>query len=371
MKHRISTVLGSINAIRQSVHAWTQGPGGVVLGFGALILGGVAIILGLSWANGDVGEQSIEATEGIFFEIATGSVTGTYYPLGNVIASVIANPAGSVRCADETRCGPLGLAPVVQAAEGSVSNIEDVHDGRTASAFAQANVVNQAFLGQPPFETPYTDLRAVSGLYDEAVHLVTLRDSDIETLADLRGHRVSVDLHGSGTFGIATLVLDAAGLSARNTDLVHERSDRSIEMLLSGEIDAFFYVAGAPVRAVEDLANLNVIKLVPLAGSEIDALVAAEPYLTATVIPSGTYMDVPDTRTVGVTALWIVSEGASFDLVYRITRALWNEENRSLLAAGPEQAQFLRAQDAIEGVPIPFHLGAEQYYREAGLLPTE
>jgi TRAP transporter TAXI family solute receptor len=339
----------------------------------ALALASVAItatmvMIGVFWLSSQPEDEPTAVQEGIFFEIATGSVTGTYYPLGNVVASVIANPAGSVRCLDPTRCGPPGLTPAVQAAEGSVSNIEAVHDGLAASAFAQADVVSKAYNGLPPFETPYGDLRVISGLYGESLHLVVMKGGGIETLADLAGRRVSVDRRGSGTFGVASRVLAALDLSERNTELYYERPERSAEMLLAGEIDAFFYVAGTPVRAVEDLTNLNLVNLIPVDGPEVNALIAREPFLTGATIPAGTYLDVPETATIGVTALWICRDDAPFDLVYRITRALWNPANRTLLDAGPEQGRILAPRDAITGVPIPFHPGAEQYYLEAGLL---
>lgn len=355
-----------------AIKAWAQGPGGLVLGVVA-VLAGIGVIyygytLAFSPSTSGAGD---ETRADLFFEISTGSLSGTYYPLGNVIASVIANPEGSVRCSDETRCGPPGLSPVVQAAEGSVSNIEAVHGGYTASAFAQANVVNQAYHGLAPFEEPYSDLRVISGLYGEAVHLVTMRGSDIHSLEDLRGHRVSIDLRGSGTFGIASLILDAAGLNSTNTEILEERADHAADMLLAGEIDAFFFVAGAPVRVIADLTNLNMVRLVPLSGPAVNRLIGGEPYLTGYVIPGGTYLDQPSVETIGVTALWIVSDEADQDLVYRITRALWNPKNRSQLAQGPAQARVTNPRVAIEGVPIPFHPGAEQFYEEEGLLSRD
>ena len=363
-RHRFMT-------LTRGFRAWLQGPGGLVLAVGTVTIAAAALLIGIFALASRPQDEPTEVSEGIFFEIATGSVTGTYYPLGNVIASVIANPAGSVRCVDQTRCGPPGLTPAVQAAEGSVSNIEAVHDGFAASAFAQADVVSLAYNGDPPFETSYSDLRVISGLYGESLHLVVMKGAGIETLADLRGHRVSIDRRGSGTYGVATRVLTAMDLSAANTNLVYERPERSAEMLLAGEIDAFFYVAGSPVRAVQDLTNLNLVALIPIEGPEVNALIAREPFLTAATIPNGTYLDIPEVHTIGVTALWICRDDAPFDLVYRIARAMWNPANRPLLDAGPEQARILSPRDAIAGVPIPFHPGAEQYYLEAGLFTED
>lgn len=331
--------------------------------FGGGAVVGVLVVL---FATGGGDNRPVE---GRFFEIGTGSVTGTYYPLGNTISSIIANPAGSVRCADATRCGPAGLTPVVQATEGSVANVNAVHRLRMQSAFAQANVLNDAWNGNAPFPAAFEDLRAVSGLYQEMVHLVVARGSEIESVADLRGMRVSIDRDGSGTNGIARMILEAANLSERRLTLVTAPADQAAEMLLSGDLDAFFFVAGPPVRAVAGLADLHLVDLVPLSGEDIDALVAAQPFLTTAAIPAETYLGVEEvTPTIGVTAIWIVHESAEFDLIYDITRALWNGANKQMLNTGPEQAQLMSAQTAVAGVPIPFHPGAAAFYREAGFL---
>ncbi len=355
----------------RATYTWVRGPGGGIVGFAILGIGAIGLIIGFSVMNKDQTAQTPDVIEGQFFEIATGSVTGTYYPLGNAIASVISYPAGSVRCVDETRCGPAGLLAVVQAAQGSVANIEGIHSGRTDSGFAQANVVNQAYRGEGPFDTTYEDLRAISGLYGEAIHLVVALGSDIKSVADLAGRRVSVDRPGSGTSGIARRILQAEGISSRNAEFVEASADQSAELLISGEIDAFFYVAGPPVRAVQALANLKLMQLVPLTGPAIEALVEAEPYLTATEIAADTYLDTPAVQTVGVAALWIVHEDTDSELIYRITRALWNPENRHLLDGGPEQAGLMHLQGALDGVPIPFHPGASRFYREVGLFPSD
>ncbi len=345
--------------------------GSAAVALAVVFLGGGAIIAGVFFAlSRDIAETG--PAEGQLFEIGTGAVTGTYYPLGNTLASIISNPTGSVRCADQTQCGPPGLTPIVQATDGSVANVNAVHRGRLDSAFAQSNVLNQAWTGAVPFAYPLEDLRAISGLYQEMVHLVVARGSDIETVADLRGARVSIDREGSGTHGIAQMILEAAGLSGRDVEIITTPADQSAEMLLSGELDAFFFVAGPPVRAVGGLADLHLIDLVPIDGAAISALIESQPFLVASEIPMGSYTEIiAATPTIGVTAVWIVHESADFDLVYQITRALWNGANKRLLNAGPAQAQSMMASAAFDGVPIPFHSGAEAYYREAGLLTED
>jgi hypothetical protein len=339
------------------------------VGYAALLAGAIVFAVGVFLLNGGSKPEGSAVAEGQFFEIWTGPLAGTYYPLGNTIAAVISNPAGSVRCEDETRCGPPGLIAVVQSSAGSVENVLAVNDGRADSAFAQANVVNRYYRPDDPATPAFADLRAITGLYPEVVHLVVLGSSEIHTLADLRGKTISIDRPDSGTNGLARQILSAEGIAPSSVTLAEHSADRASELLRSGDIDAFFFVSGLPVPAVAELANWTDIRLVPIAGPEIGALEAAEPYLTPATIPAGTYGNNPETATLGVPALWLTHKDADPDVIYEITRALWNPKNGAMLAGGSPQARNMNVDAALSGVPIPFHPGASEFYREIGLFP--
>ena len=74
------------------------------------------------------------------------------------------------------------------------------------------------------------------------------------------------------------------------------------------------------------------------------------------------------TRTLAVGALWTISDKASADLVYGITRALWHPSTRSILDQGPPATRQMRLTNALKGVAIPLHEGAARFYREKGLI---
>ena len=89
------------------------------------------------------------------------------------------------------------------------------------------------------------------------------------------------------------------------------------------------------------------------------------------MIPAGTYPGVGETRTVSVGAQWVVGAEVDEDLVYGITKALWHENARKLLDTATPKAKAITLATALDGIAIPLHPGAERYYREAGLLPSE
>lgn len=305
-----------------------------------------------------------------FFRIGTGSTAGTYFPIGGIIANAISKPPGSRECDLGGSCGVTGLIAVAQSTRGSVANLDAIHKSQLESGLSQADVAFWAYNGNGIFKSngAMSSLRAVANLFPESVHLVVSRDSGIRSMADLSGKRISVDREGSGTRVDAVLILEAYGIAPSDLELFSLPAGEASDALRAGEIDGFFFVAGAPAAAVTQLAMDSLITLVPITGTEVEDLLWIYPFFGKSEIPSGTYFNVPQTETLSVGAQLIVSESLSEDLVYEITRALWNENTEKLLIDGHPKGALIRPETALVGLAIPLHPGAERWYREQNLL---
>ena len=305
-----------------------------------------------------------------FFQIATGSTAGTYYPVGEVIATMISEPSATVECEDGARCGVPGLLAVVKSSEGSIANVRNVASGIYDAALAQADIVAWAHSGLAIFsdEPSLANLRAIASLYAEAVHLVASRESGIKRVTDLVGKRVSLDRSGSGTRADANLILDAFGVSQDDLTVVEASPSVAVDMIREGTLDAFFLVAGTPASAVRELADAGLINLVPITGDAVERLRSENTFFVEHHVPPGTYAGVPAVRTVSVNALLITASEAPISLVRDITAALWRPENRPLLEQGHQKGRLIRPETALDGIPIPLHPGAERFYRSAGML---
>jgi TRAP transporter TAXI family solute receptor len=311
--------------------------------------------------------------EPIFFQINTGSTSGTYYPMGEMLAAVISHPIGSIACQKDRPCGPRGLIVSAQASGGSVENVMEVDAGVSTSGLAQADIVSWAAHSKNLFrgQAAYSNLRVVANLYPESIHLVTLAGSGIYSVADLQGRSVSIDRPGSGTNYDARMILDSFGLKAHHLEIMEVDPNMSADRLLTGEIDAFFFLGGAPLRAVMDLAEQGQIELVPISGEPIEDLLKVHDFFQIDTIAAGTYPGIRETPTLSVGALWIINVDVEDDIVYAITKALWASENRSLLDHGHVKGSLLTPEAALEGLPIELHPGAARYYREVGLIPSD
>lgn len=305
-----------------------------------------------------------------FFTIGTGGTAATYYPVGGVIANAISNPPGSRACDEGGSCGVPGLIASAVSSRGSVDNVNAINSGLRNSGFAQSDVAYWAYTGTGTMEgqPPAADLRAIAALFPEHIHLVALADSNINSVADLKGKRVSLDEPGSGTYVDANLILGASGLAEGDYTAEALKPDAAGDALRNGQIDAFFFVGGYPTGAIVELASAVAIKLVPIDGDAAAKLVADYGFFSSSDIPDTAYEGVPATTTVAVGAQWITSAKESDELIYNITKALWNEKSRVLLDVGHAKGASITAETALDGIGIPLHAGAERFYREAGLL---
>jgi hypothetical protein len=308
----------------------------------------------------------------VSFQISTASITGNDFFVGELLAGILSHPPGISRCETADICGPAGLIVSTRAADGSVANVLAVDAGATASGLVQADVVAQALSGQGVFagSGPLHRLRAVANLYGQSIHLLAAEDTAIETVADLRGKRVSLSTEDSGSNVTARAVLQAYRVPEWRMVRNFDPPDVAAELLRNGELDALFFVGAAPVALVEQLISEGVAVLIALDGVGRDRLLDSYNYLSADALPQGTYPGTDTVETVNVGTLWVTNATTPDALVYAMVKAVYHPSNRSQIEAGRTGRKFLELETAMIGSPVPFHPGALQFYAEAGVLPA-
>jgi uncharacterized protein len=330
-----------------------------------------------------------------FFRIGTAAITSTYFVIGAELANAISKPPGSRDCAHGGSCGVEGLVAVAQGTEGAIDNVLAINSGEIEAALMQADIAFWAFTGRLPAAAPSSaeakacrgstglpesglallrkvgpvrKLRAIAALYPEAFHLVVRQDAKVKTVGDLAGKRIALGTPNSGTLVEARLLLDAASLSECQVKAQYPRLSEAASMIESNSLDAFFEIGGYPVPAITDLASMQPIRLLPLTTRMVERLQRQYPLVSAAVIPGATYpgIDAP-TPSASVPALFVVSTTVPEDLVYAITKALWQDATRRFLDNGHPAGKLIRRETATVDVGIPFHPGALRYYAEAGM----
>ncbi|MBI2768715.1 MAG: TAXI family TRAP transporter solute-binding subunit [Burkholderiales bacterium] len=308
-----------------------------------------ALVAALAFAGAAQAQQ--------FFRIGTGGTAGTYYPVGGMIANAVSQPGK--------------LVATAQASNGSLANVTAVAGGGIEAGFTQADVVTWAYTGTGAFEgkPKITDLRMIANLFPESIHLVVKKGSGIKSVADLKGKRVALDEPGSGTLINARMVLAAWGVKETDIKPDYIKPNQAGDKLKDGALDAFFFVGGSPAGAIAELASSGTgIELVPLTGAPADALRAANPYFAVDTIAANTYKDVAAVTTLAVGAQLVTNAKMDTNMVYEVTKAMYSDAAQKALQAGHAKGKFITKENAVKGVGIPYHPGAEKFYREAGLI---
>jgi uncharacterized protein len=329
------------------------------------LAGAVVVVLGLLWRAAPGSAQEMP-----FFRIGAAATAGSFFEIGGVLASAISKPAASPPCEQGGSCGVPGLVAVAQATQGSVENLRMVASDQIESGIAQSDIVSWAYAGTGIFagEGPIKKLRAIASLFPERLHLVVRAAGSIQALKDLKGRRISLGQVGSGTLVDARIVLAAGGLAETDLLLEYMRSGTAAANLAEGSLEGFFLIGGVPIPAIRSLAGTTPIRLIPIADDVLTNMQERYGPYERAVIPAEVYPGVNVvTPTVGFHALWVVSVTTSDDLIYAITRALWNEATQRLLDAHDPIGKQVRLENALDGLTIPLHPGAKRFYREAGM----
>lgn len=288
--------------------------------------------------------------------IGTGAAALTYAPVGEIIATSIADA--------------VGLPVVAVPSRGSLDNINGIASGELVSGFAQSDIGYWAYEGTGIWSgrTAVEELRTIAALYEEHIHVVTRADSGIESIADLRNKRISLDNVGSGTHVDARLILEAAQLRSDEYAAVDLSGEMAAEALVKGEIDAFFMVAGYPTNVLMDLAEVIDIALVPIDGDVSVELLWRHGFLAQSEIPDDVYGTTDGVATVSVGAHWFTRADVPDDLVYAAVKALFSEKTQRLLADGHPKGREITAVTSLDGVAVPLHPGAVRFYEESGVM---
>jgi TRAP transporter TAXI family solute receptor len=288
--------------------------------------------------------------------IYTGGTSGVYYPLGSKYAELL---------------NKAGIKAKAVTSGASVSNAKAIGDGNAQAAIMQNDVAYYAYNGLYMFKgNPIKKLRGVAALYPETVQFVVRADSDIKSLQDLAGKKVAIGAPGSGTAVAAEQILKAAGVWDK-IQKVNQKFSQAAQALKLGQIDAAVIVSGAPTPAITQIAVTTPVRVLPIPDDVLNKL-KSEGYIfyVRQVLPKDTYKGMTeDTPTLAVKAILVVSSDLPDDVVYEMTKVLF--DNVDQLRAVHQKAKYISLDTALDGMSIPLHPGAYKYYKEKGLSVSD
>ncbi|WP_407661627.1 TAXI family TRAP transporter solute-binding subunit [Haladaptatus caseinilyticus] len=279
-----------------------------------------------------------------------GGTGGTYFPLSNQFKTIIENNTD--------------YTVQVQSTGASVENVGGLAQGNADFALIQNDVAFYAYNGTGISEfqgTAIKSLRGVATLYPETIHIVTLQESNIDTLEDLQGKTINTGDLGSGTQLNAIQILESVGIQQNDFTQQNTSFSQAADQLRNGDIDAAFVVGGWPVGAIEELATTNNIAFVQISGQTRQNIRNQATWFADDTIPAGTYSGQNEpVQTVAVQAMIATTQDQPNPAVSGVTESIFNNTGQLTL-----KQQFINRKTALDGMSIPLHPAAREIFGPA------
>ncbi|MCL2046465.1 MAG: TAXI family TRAP transporter solute-binding subunit [Oscillospiraceae bacterium] len=301
------------------------------------------------------GEDETLPREDVRLTFATGGTGGTYYPYGGAIAMVLDDETGYIK------------ANVI-ATGASAENVQLIGAGEAHLALVQNDTLDYAYNATNTWTAEaVTNLATLMTLYPEVCQIIVTADSDIYSVSDLAGKRVSTGDIGSGVEANAIQILEAYGMTVDDIRQESLSFAASADAMKDRVIDAFFVTAGTPNTAVLDLQTSRELRIISIDNDIMDELIAKYPFYAKYTITTEEYSFLhDDVDTVAVQATLICSPDLDEAVAYDIVKAIL--DGKDDLIEAHAKGIFIDAEYAVQGVSVPFHPGAQKYFEEIGVL---
>ncbi|CCH35501.1 TAXI family TRAP transporter solute-binding subunit [Actinosynnema sp. NPDC047251] len=289
------------------------------------------------------GGAACEASEGRV-TIATGNSGGVYYVIGGGLAKLISDNTKLKATAAETGA--------------SVQNVQQLVAGDYDLAFSLADTAADAVNGKGAFDGKPQKVQALTRLYPNYTQVLVRASSGINSIADMKGKRISTGSPKSGTEVIANRLLTAAGLDPAQ-DVEAQRLDlaKTADGMKDGSLDGLVWSGGLPTAQITDLTTslkdqVKFIDITPL----LPKLKEVNPVYDKGTIPAAAYGQAADVPTVVVPNVLLVRADFPDADACAVTRLLFDKK-AELEKIHPAARDIVKEKAPLTD-PVPLHAGS-------------
>ncbi len=293
------------------------------------------------------------ASDPKFLAVGTAGAGGAYYPIGIALADIITNK--------------LGIQTTAQITGGAIENNQLINNKTNDLAITINFLAYFARNGMPPYKSKLENVMGMfSGLSKGVFQIVVDKNSPIKSIADLKGKRVSLGPAGGGGITQFLQVIQVYGFGEKDFKPVYKSYEQSADALADGNLDAIVVQAPVPTPALIQLAaTKKAVRYISIEDKVMQELLKKYPFMTAITLPKDMYKTDEPVKTIYTQNVLIVNKDLSTDLVYRITKEMFN--NTAKIRESHPSCKDFDIASAVIGLPIPYHPGAVKYFTEKGL----
>lgn len=292
-----------------------------------------------------------------FVRMVSGPSGGSWYPLGAKIMQVFDEQVEGISTSNTSG--------------GGISNVLAVNGGDAEIGWSYAHTTANGYNGVGKFSGKQENVRHFATLYGSMFQVAVRADSDIQSFADMAGANISPGKAKWTGTAFAESILNAYGITfdsiRANGGTVHHVSyTESVALMKDGHIDVYMAATNMPQASFIELEQSPGIRFIGLTKEKQEEIIAANPGYIAGTMPAGVYKSITeDLNSLGIVVNLVVSKDLSDDMVYDMCKVFW--ANHDAFAEVKSVWNNVKLENALSGVAIPVHPGAERCYKELGV----
>lgn len=293
-----------------------------------------------------------------FVRMVSGPSGGSWYPLGAKIMQVMDDEIKGITTSNTSG--------------GGISNILAVNGGDAEVGFSYAHTAANGMNAKGKFTKPQKNIRHLATLYGSMFQVAVRKDSKIKSFEDMKGANISPGKAKWTGTAFAEAILKEYGITfdsiRKNGGTVHHVSyTESVALMKDGHIDVFMAATNMPQASFLELEQSPGVRFIGIEDkAKQDKILADNPGFVPGVMPKGVYKSVDrDIKTLGITVNMVVHKDLPDDLVYKMCKSLW--ANHAKFVEVKSVWKRVKQEDALKGVAIPVHPGAQKCYDELGV----
>jgi TRAP transporter TAXI family solute receptor len=288
-----------------------------------------------------------------FVSIGTGGTGGIYYPYGGGVAEIWSRYVKDVKA-------------VAEVTGASVENVKLAHKGETVIGEVMGDVAVAGLQGLSKFKGKKHNILSMAIMYPNLLQVVTLKESGITNIEQVKGLSISTGSPGSGTNFMAETVFKALGIPLDSYKDSRLSFTESANALRDKTIKVGVWSVGPGTSSILDLSTTHDIHILSFTPAQTEKILAYNKTYSAVELAGGVYRGVDQAvPTIGVWNVMICQASLTTDLVYSLVKALY-DHNDYLLKIHPS-ASYTTPENAVKYSPIPLHPGTIKYLQEKGV----
>ncbi|MCL2480308.1 MAG: TAXI family TRAP transporter solute-binding subunit [Spirochaetaceae bacterium] len=319
------------------------------------------MLAGLLFATGS-GEKN--ASKSVI--MGSSSLGGTWYPTAAMMAGVAMRYEG--------------LTITVQASGGGTENVRLMRQNQYHMGLCEPNIANYAYRGEAFFKEDgrYENITFVTNLYPNAACVVVMKNGPIRTMQDYNSdtnggkkYGFSPGSPGSGDEYCWIEIFSAYGVNKNNINWRPLSHNERVMAFKDRLLEGIGYTTAQPAGSIIEASAQTPIRILEIAGKERDEIIKNYPWYAPYVIKAGFYNGVDqDVESIYIGGFVIANKDVPEDVIYKYLTAVYGKGLKEVqgVAAATKEITLENSIGGNEGGALPFHKGAEKFYKEKGLL---